>query len=373
MKILINKFKNQALLLISAMAILTACNKNVDQFPAPVVTQGTTPTVANLLDGADLTIFKAAVTRAGQMTQLANPSLRHTVFAPTDAAMTASGLSLAVVNAVPLTMLVPLIQYHIIPQTIATSSIPNTFPNFSYPSIFNPAPTVSSLLRLNTFPSTRNGAWVNNIPLTATNITAVNGVMHKLALVTAPPSRYLWDRVNTDPDLTLFKAAIQRGDQASTPATNMEGLMKNIGANFTVFAPSNLAFKQLIVFLSGGLVPIGAPDAVFIGFIQNNLPAQTAQGVVFYHVLGSRAFSNNLPTTATSYPTLLNGAIATHPGVSLRAVFTGPGVSAATVKGVVNATASNIAINPTPDPNGTSDQHFLNGTIHKIDQVLLPQ
>ena len=35
--------------------------------------------------------------------------------------------------------------------------------------------------------------------------------------------------------------------------------------------------------------------------------------------------------------------------------------------------ASNIAINPTPAPGGTSDQHYLNGVIHKIDQVLRPQ
>jgi len=62
--------------------------------------------------------------------------------------------------------------------------------------------------------------------------------------------------------------------------------------------------------------------------------------------------------------------------VGLKVTFTGPTtITSATVKGVgaANTTASNIAINPTPDPNGTSDQHFINGTLHKIDQVLFPQ
>jgi len=51
-------------------------------------------------------------------------------------------------------------------------------------------------------------------------------------------------------------------------------------------------------------------------------------------------------------------------------------VTAATVKGAANATASNVIINALPflpDPAGTSDQHFINGTLHKINQVLLPQ
>ena len=48
------------------------------------------------------------------------------------------------------------------------------------------------------------------------------------------------------------------------------------------------------------------------------LSAQTVKGILVYHILGSRAFSVNLPTTATNVPTLLNVAIASHPGVNLR-------------------------------------------------------
>jgi hypothetical protein len=106
------------------------------------------------------------------------------------------------------------------------------------------------------------------------------------------------------------------------------------------------------------------------------LSAQTVKGIVVYHILGNRAFTNNFPTTTTFYPTLLNGAIPSHPGVGLSAIFGVPFVTSATVKGAGNATAASIVINASPlipDPSGTSDQHYLNGVLHKITQVLLPQ
>ncbi len=378
MKYISKRIKTGLLLAFSAIAILSSCNKDVEQIAGPAaVLQPVSPTLATLLDDPTFSIFKAAVVRANLLTTLANTSLRFTVFIPNDAAMTASGLSLAVINAIPLTSLVPLVSYHIIPQAIPSTSIPTTFPNFQYPTILNPAPTLSALLRLTTFPSNRNGFWLNNIPIVQVDIPAVNGVAHRIALASAPPSRYVWDRINTDADLTIFRAAILRADSgvAVTAPTSLQGAMLNIGANLNVFAPSNQAFKNVISALTGGAIPPNAPDANFIAFLGSTLiSTQTVKGIVVYHIMGARAFINNFPTTATAYPTLLNGGIPTHPGVTLKVTFTGPTtITSATVKGAANATASNIALNPTPDPGGTSDQHFLNGTIHKIDQVLLPQ
>ena len=166
-------------------------------------------------------------------------------------------------------------------------------------------------------------------------------------------------------------------------------MLSNFGPNITVFAPTNAAFQGLLTAqITAALIAQGVPPATAAiiaaglastpGVFSNPalysvLTPTTVKGIVVYHLLGSRAFLNNFPTTATSYPTLLNSAVPTHPGVSLACTFTGPFVSAATVKGIANPTASNILINPTPEPNGTSDQFFINGTIHKIDQVLRPQ
>ena len=207
----------------------------------------------------------------------------------------------------------------------------------------------------------------------------------------APPQRVLAQRIFADADMTYLAAAIQRADSGVAPTTSASliWVLSNFGPNITVFAPTNLAFQQLLTAqITLALIAQGVPPAtaaviaaglastpgVFTNpLLANVLTPTTVKGLVVYHLLGSRAFLNNFPTTATSYPTLLNSAVPTHPGVSLTCTFTGPFVTAATVKGIANATASNIAINPTPDPNGTSDQFYVNGTIHKIDQVLRPQ
>jgi hypothetical protein len=71
----------------------------------------------------------------------------------------------------------------------------------------------------------------------------------------------------------------------------------------------------------------------------------------------------------------LNSAagLGSHPGVTLKATYGFSGVISITAKGLGNLTEANVQINPTPAPGGTSEQHYINGVLHKIDQVLLPQ
>jgi len=385
MKYITKRIKIGLLLAFSAMMVLSSCNKD-PYIPLldPNPTQLPTPTLATLLDDPNYSIFKAAVVKATTVTptllpSLQTPSLRFTMFLPDNFAMNASGLSAATIAALPAANVSALVQYHIIPQQINSGSIPTFFPNFAYPTIYNPAPALSALLRLTTSPSNRNGYWLNNIPIVQLDIPAVNGVAHRIALASAPPSRYLIDRLNTDADLTIFRAALTRADSgvAVSASTSLIGALGNIGANLTVFAPSNQAMKNAVAILTGGAINNAQPDATYIAFLGGaSVTTTSVKGIVVYHILGSgRAFLNNFPITQTFYPTLLNGAIPTHPGVGLKVTFTGSTITSATVKGVgaANTTASNIAINPTPDPGGTSDQHFINGTLHKIDQMLFPQ
>lgn len=395
MKYITDQFKISFLLVCSAILILASCNKAPEQIAGPAAI--TVPpgnalgaTIANIPTDS---LYYKLIVRGGMLTTINTTSTTYTMFVPDNNAMrvfiNAISGGAVPINApdpvfvgfintnIPVATANGIVSYNICPQALPTASIPATFPNFQYPSILNPAPSISALLRLTTFPTTRNGNWINNVPLTSVdNTSSVNGVIHHAAAVVIPPSRYLWDRINTDADLTILKAALTRADSgvAVSASTSLIGALQNIGANLTVFAPSNQAFKNLISVLTGGALPPNAPDANFIAFLGSaSITTQLVKGICVYHILGTRAFANNFPITATSYPTLLNGAIPTHPGVSLKVTLSGFNVTAATVKGVINASASNIAINPTPDPNGTSDQHFLNGTLHKIDQVLLPQ
>ncbi len=417
-----DKIKKIWLLLIVTAVSFTACNKlALDAVPAPPPAQDTTPTLATLLNDPGFSLLKAVVTKAGLLPTLAAPTLRFTIFAPDDVAITASLTPILPPGVTPALYIASLdqatakglIQYHIIPQVIPAASIPSAFPNFQYPTLLNPAPAVSALLRLTTFPSVRsNGAWVNNIPIIATDIQAVNGVLHKVARIILPPTTDLWSKIQTDPELTYLKAAIDRADSGVAAGGRLQDALSTaanpaaIGSNLTIFAPTDSSMKQ---FITGAITlalinqgvppPIAQGQAVFLvntygtllltnpalisGPLAAALSPTLAKGIVAYHIVSSqsgtytppgiRVFSVNLPPTATAVKTLLNSAISVHPGVTVQATFVSPlpGISvvtAATVKGAANNTASNILIGQT-----TSDLHYVNGVMHKIDQVLLPQ
>ena len=212
-----------------------------------------------------------------------------------------------------------------------------------------------------------------------------------------PPSQVLWQRIASDPDLTYLKAAVEKADQGD-PAKTLQSALSNPAANLTVLAPSNLAFQQLLTAqITQALITMGLDTATAIAQatalastpdVFNNpalasvLTPTTVKGIVVYHLLaesynntfqGIRVFSNNIPSSDINSYTLLNTAVPVHPGVTLKATYGFSGVIAITAKGLANPTAANVQINPTPAPGGTSDQHYINGTLHKIDQVLRPQ
>lgn len=374
---IINRWRKVTALLAAGALLLGACNREFEDIgEAPTTPAPTGSSIGDIINNdTSYSSFKALLARAGAgAPALSNTSLRFTAFIPNNAAFRLSGIPSAA--AVPLVFTVAqaigITNYVVTPQSLPAEQIPTTFPNLQAPTLLNPTvgtPAFSPFVSLSIFPSRRaNGAWVNNVPLAAVNVAASNGIIHNPAVIVAPPSTTLWSRISTDADMSLFRAAITRGDSGLVGPARIDSLLNlPIGPNFTVFAPTNAAFRALF--------PAGTPDANIIGALNTPalFPASTVRGLVVYQILGVRAFTPNFPTTETAVPTLLNGAIATHPGVRLSATFTGPFVTAATVKGAANATASNLIINPTPNPGGSSDQHFTNGVLHKIDQVLRPQ
>ena len=386
-------FKIHKVALIVSLAIITACNKSLPD-PDPIVSQPPTgSSILKLLDAPEYSILKAAVTRAGKnmMALLSDSTAVYTFFAPDNAAFQYSGIpNEAVIGFMSPGLLDTILRYHIIGgQKFSSADISSDFPNLYLQSSLVLAPPSASLppgLRMPLFPSKPAGnIWVNNIPVIQADIQASNGVVHKVAAIVAPPSRVLFQRIATDPDLTYFLAAVQRADSGDVNKT-FQSALSNPAANLTVFAPTNLAFQQIIagqitLYLIGqGLDPVTASTTAAAlasspTIFQNPLTfsvltVPVVQGLLFYHVLGVRAFSVNIPATATSVPTLVNSVYPTYPGVTIQADFGLTGVTAARVKGFANPSPSNLLINPTPEPNGSSDQHYINGTLHKIDQVL---
>jgi uncharacterized surface protein with fasciclin (FAS1) repeats len=431
MKVNINKSLKTVFIIVAFGITISSCNKSLPE--AEPITQPvpTGSSINSLLSDASFSILKAAVTRAGtSLTKLLSDSSGvFTFFAPDNDAFIRSGIpSEAAIAAFRAGQLDTLLRYHLIGGVkIMAADISEDIPNMYLQSDFVLAAPSANLppgLRMPIFPSRRGSvAWVNNIPVTQADIAASNGVIHKVATLVAPPSQVLLQRVAADPDLTYLFAAVQRADSGDAAKT-LQSALQNPAANLTVFAPSNAAFRTILTgLITQGLIPVitaqtkatikqqlidgGATEAdaeaqataavaaqagaiaagaqtqaialastpdVFTNPLLGSVITPTlVKGIVVYHILGVRAFSVNIPAAATALPTLLNGAIAAHPGVTVQATFGLTGVTAATVKGIGNASASNIAINPTPAPGGTSDQHYINGILHKIDQVLLPQ
>ena len=403
MKFTINKWVKSSALLIGAVSFLASCNKELpDAVPNPAPSHDGS-SIMELLNDANFSLLKTAVNRAVPAsgsgliplnTLLADKSGEFTFYAPTDAAFTASGLTSAHINGMRPGMLDTLLRYHLVGGQkflYNSASTATPFPNFQFPSqlvLAAPSATLPPGLRMFIFPSKANGMWVNNVPVIQGDQLAANGVIHKPAVVVAPPTQFLWNRIDTAADLTYLKAAIKRADEGVAADKTLEAALKNPAANLTVFAPTDAAFKQALTLqIAAYLMSQGVPQATAVAqatalaatpdlfknpAVASVLTPETVKGIVVYHILGTRAFSVNLPTTITNKPTLLNTAIAAHPGVGLQATFGATGVTAATVKGAANATAANVFINPTPS-SGTSDQHYVNGVLHKIDQVLRPQ
>lgn len=429
MNIFKNKIKIALGITLASGLLFTACNKDVQQFATP-----TTP--ANLgisLDSAiksnpnDSLYYRMILRANGSGVNFVNilrnvsVSNQYTVFVADNAAMRAfltaatggaipTGSPDAVYSgflssAFPIASAAGIVSYNIIPQRYDTSAIPNIFPNLQVGTSIQLAPTTAPFITATTYLSKRPSILrVNNIPFTTPmNVSYSNGIIHHVASIATPPQRLIWERLNTDDDLTIFKAAIMRADSGTT-GTIVNALLTG-PANFTVLAPNNLAMKQFISAATGGALPVGAPDANFIGFLgSNSIPTVLVRGIVVYHLFDDRSntassivsvkrpgriFTPNLPSSSTNCPTLLSSADSigrTFPTVGFAATFTGAFVSAATVKGAGNATASNFIINPTPDNSGSygtmpvtvpyvgkSDQHYVNGILHVIDQVLRPQ
>lgn len=369
MQLHINGSKWLLWLALLPVLALQACNKEFEDSDtnSPVIVKpgptGTATLAEIISTDTSFSFLNAAVKKAGFTSVLGNKESLLTLFAPDNAAFRRSLIALglppveAAIGFIDTATLRSIISYHLTPEYLPAESIPTTFPNLQYATFLNPAPQLSALLRLTIFPSRANGAYVNNIPITVVNTEASNGVLHRVAAIVVPPSQSIYEIVSADTSFSFLIAALQRADsgQAQVPGSSLIESIKSIGANLTLFAPTNNAFRALLS--STGLPP---SPAVFPA-----LPVNTVRGLIAYHLLSVRAFSVNMPTTPTFIKTLLNSAIAVHPGVNVAVQFTGPFVSSFKVTGVGNGGVSATVI--------SQDKNATNGVVHTINQVLLPQ
>ncbi|MEO7313018.1 MAG: fasciclin domain-containing protein [Chitinophagaceae bacterium] len=398
----LNKIKNTGMAALAAAFVFSSCNKELPSAVPIVTTLPSGNTIGDLFNtDTTYSIFKAAIVKAGMLPLLSDRSLVFTVYAPNNAAFRFSGIaSEAVIAALPTAQVTSIVQYHVVGgQSLTTSLIPTSFPNVQEASsLVLSAP----FLRMSIFPSRRGTSnWVNNIPVSSPDIALANGTVHQMAALVSPPSTVLAGILYTDPNLTYFSAAIARADSGATGLNKIDSLLRYPPLSMTVLAPTNAAFMAVLdTNIRRALIAQGLPSAtaaaqatalaasptVFSNpALYGTLTAATVKGIVVYHILASkntnpaafqpdvRAFSPNFPTTPGFVTTLVNSALAIHPGIMAQASFTGPFATGLKFTGLGTLPTGGAPFSG-PAANAIAlDRHAINGVTHTIDRVLLPQ
>jgi uncharacterized surface protein with fasciclin (FAS1) repeats len=293
---------------------LTSCDKD-----DPIVTNTVTDVVVK---NDNFSTLESAVIKANLQATLSGTG-PFTVFAPDNAAFTASGITSTVLNSLTQAQASNIILYHAIGAKILAADVP-AGPNAKVTTASGDSVFV-----------TRNatGVYVNGIKVNTADVAADNGVIHVVGRVLMPPSGNIVETA-VSAGLDSLVKAVTRATTGAGGDPTLAGTLST--ARLTVFAPTNAAFTQLLTALT--LTDI------------NQIPMPTLLAVLRYHVVAGRAFSSDLA----------NGPLAMLAGGNTTISLT----SGATIKGNGNGSnASNIT---------ATNIMCRNGVVHLIDRVLLP-
>ena len=234
-----------------------------------------------------------------------------TVFAPTDDAFAELGLNPR--NIVHVPNLKEILLYHVLGEPVFSGDLVEGF-----------VPTLNgAAVEINL----DDGVMVNDAQVTKADIRALNGVIHIIDKVLIPPDKNLVElALSFDPEFSILVDAVIKAELDETLAE---------GGPFTVFAPTNEAFVNLL-----GELGYSSLDEI---------PTDLLTQVLLYHVVEGRVFSSDL----TSGPvTTLNGDFELNLGT------------------LVITDANDREANLVPE---LLNVQATNGVIHVIDRVILPE
>lgn len=274
---------------------------------------------------ARFSILTVALARTGLMNTLMKLDADYTLFAPTDEAFMAAGLSVASVTQLPKDALASILLYHVVAGKIPAAAVPASaaVPTLNGKQIY--------------VRKSSAGVFVNLAQVTIADVKASNGIVHVINQVLMPPTKSIVEIAASD---SRFSTLVAAAVKASTGSTDVVALLSGPGA-FTVFAPTNAGFAAEGVTSLAGFTP----DAL--------------TGILGYHVINAPVFSIDL--TNGMMPTMfLNGK-------TTITLTNGPQITGnGNVTNMVKR-PSNISTKP-----GEIDVIATNGIVHVIDRVLLP-
>lgn len=328
------------ILAASAVSLLAACGSDHHE---PEVTPPKS-ILATAQGNSDLSSLVAAVQFASDSNDLVNllgAAGTLTVFAPTNAAFDKLAQTLTGnANARGPDILVPankalvksVLQYHVLTSVVKAADIP-------FGKAITPAGGGFFKIDVVSGKPVITDGRNRKTNITATDITASNGVVHLIDAVLLPADKTIVQTaIASRPEFTSLVAALQFASNADDLVTTLTGT-----GPFTVFAPTNAAFDALARELTGSPTATG-PDLL--------IPANKAllRSVLTYHVVAARVLKADI---------VVNTPITTVQGRTF--------VIQATTTGVAITDGRNRVSNIT-----ATDVFNSNGVIHVIDKVILP-
>ena len=315
-----NFFRQTGLMLaLSIPVVFTSCDKDDD------------PPVDNTITGVvvasgDFSTLEAAVLKANLQGTLSGAG-PFTVFAPDNAAFAAAGIDQAALNALTPAQVSNILLYHTLGAKVVAADVP-AGPNTKVTTASGDSVFVTK---------NSSGVFVNGIQVTQADISASNGVIHRIGRVLTPPAGNIVQTA-TAAGLDSLVKAVLRATNGPGGDPSLAGTLSS--ATLTVFAPTNAAFTQLLGALSLSKI--------------DDIPMATLLAVLRYHVRGGRAFSSDLANGNLAMLAGGNTTINLTNGTGGGPTITGNGNGG----NRSNITATNIVCR--------------NGVVHLIDRVLIP-
>jgi len=313
------------LLLFLSLAI-SSCN---DDDPATVVPGNSIADIASR--NSDFSILVSALGRAGLVSTLDQQG-PFTVFAPTNEAFSAflEANGYSNVNEVPVAALKEILLNHVVSGAVTSSQLSTGYVKTLAKG------GASSTNTLSMFVNTASGVVLNGgvsnggASVTTADLLADNGVIHVVNGVIGLPT--VVNHALANPDFSILVQALTRNDQP-----DFVGILSGTASSpFTVFAPKNSAFVNLLAELGLGSL--------------NDIPQATLESTLKYHVVtGANVLAANLTN---------NQSVTTFEGGTFTIGLTG----GAKITDF-NDRVSNIV---------ATDVQASNGVVHVIDKVLLP-
>lgn len=311
-----------SLLLFISIVTLTSCDNDDDGdiYVPETISEiaAATPALSNLV---------AALDRAGLVETLDNPG-QYTVFAPTNNAFQAflTENNFASLNDVPVNVLTQVLLNHVVLGKNVSTGLSTGYVNTL-------ATYGNTELNLSMFINTASGVELNGISSVVNpDIEATNGVVHIVDAVIGLPTVVTF--ALADPTFDVLVAALTR-ETSFTFVNTLSTPNGTAPAPFTVFAPTNDAFVDLLAELSlSGLADV---------------PTDTLAATLSMHVVaGANVQSSGLSDNMT--------------------VATLGGNITANVTGGATLTDANDRVSDIIFTNVQA----ANGVVHVIDKVILP-